>query len=162
MSNSTVARPGLTVRMRRSIAHRCSSARRTTTQRKARTRAARRTAFSLAVGATLCTSAVALAPAAHAGTDNYIKITNKAGIVATACYQWRGVSSEKDYCTEGRPVGESWKAYFPENATSAVVDLKLSKWDKVRDSAPAKDASKNHCFEIRGLLGSENLTETGC
>ncbi|KOT87765.1 hypothetical protein ADK86_34375 [Streptomyces sp. NRRL F-5755] len=125
-------------------------------------RTARRTAFGLAAGATLCASALALAPAAHAGTDNYIKVTNKAGIVATTCYQWQGVPSDKDYCHEGYAVDQSRTAYFPAGATSAVVNVKLSKWDKDRDSAAVTDTSKNHCFEIRGLLGSEKLVETGC
>ncbi|MFH8746015.1 hypothetical protein ACH4GK_01930 [Streptomyces rimosus] len=125
-------------------------------------RTARRTAFGLAAGATLCASALALAPAAHAGTDNYIKITNKAGIVATTCYEWQGVSSGKDYCHEAYAVGQSRTANFPADATSAVIDLKLSKWDRARDSAAVQDLSKNHCFEIRGLLGSEKLIETGC
>ncbi|GAB7028906.1 hypothetical protein [Streptomyces platensis] len=117
--------------------------------------------FGLAAGATLCASAVALAPAAHAAPENYVKITNKAGIVATTCYEWLGTSG-KDYCHQGRPVGDSWTAYFPADATSAVVDLKLSPWGAIRDSAAVKDTSKNHCFEIQGLLGSEKLIETGC
>ncbi|WP_030676902.1 hypothetical protein [Streptomyces rimosus] len=125
-------------------------------------RTARRTAFALATGATLCASALALAPAAHAGSGNYIKVTNKAGIVATTCYEWQGVSSSKDYCHEGYAVGQSRTAYFPADATSAVLNLKLSKWDRARDSAAVQDTSKNHCFEIRGLLGSEKLIETGC
>ncbi|MEV5598996.1 hypothetical protein [Streptomyces sp. NPDC052496] len=124
-------------------------------------RIARRTVYSLAAGAALCTSAVALAPAAHAASENYVKITNKAGIVATTCYEWLGTSG-KDYCHQGKAVGQSWTAYFPEEATSAVVNLKLSPWDKNRDSAPVRDTGKNHCFEIRGLLGSEKLIETGC
>ncbi|MEU2793012.1 hypothetical protein [Streptomyces sp. NPDC007100] len=124
-------------------------------------RTARRTVFSLAAGATLCAAALALAPAAHAGSENYVKITNKAGIVATTCYEWIGVSG-KDYCHQSWPVGQSRTAYFPADATSAVVDLKLSPWDKAVDSAAVKDTGKNHCFEIQGLLGSQKLIETGC
>ncbi|MEU7433462.1 hypothetical protein AB0B07_21920 [Streptomyces sioyaensis] len=104
---------------------------------------------------------MALAPAAHAGTGNYIKITNSAGIVATTCYEWLGTSGA-DYCHQSWPVGESRTAYFPAGATSAVVNLKLSPWGAIRDSSAVTDASKNYCFEIQGLLGSEKLVKTGC
>lgn len=125
-------------------------------------RTARRTIFSLAAGATLCASALALAPAAHAGSDNYVKITHNGGFVATTCYEWLGVPNKGEDCNEGKAVGQSWTRYFPEGATSAVINLKLSRWDKNRDSVVVPDTSKNHCFEIRGLLGSENLIETDC
>ncbi|KAA6214376.1 hypothetical protein CP973_35335 [Streptomyces albofaciens JCM 4342] len=125
-------------------------------------RTARRTAFGLAAGATLCASALALAPAAHAGTGTSIKITHKGGFVATTCYEWLGIPDKGEDCNQAKAVGQTWTRELPEGTTSVVINLKLSPWDKNRDSAAVQDVTKNHCFEIRGMLGSEHLVETGC
>jgi hypothetical protein len=115
----------------------------------------------LAVGAA-CFSTVLSAPAAYAGSQNYIQITNHAGILANTCYKWRDAEG-KNYCHNVRPVNDTWKAYFPEEATGAKIDLSTSIVDYATvDTAAVTDTNRNHCFEITGLVDRPKLQETGC
>ncbi|MFC9238328.1 hypothetical protein ACFTZK_17990 [Streptomyces decoyicus] len=115
----------------------------------------------LSVGAA-CFSTVLSAPAAYAGSDNYIQITNHGGVLANTCYKWRDAEG-KNYCHNVKPVGQTWKAYFPAEATGAMIDLSISVVDYATvDSATVIDTNKNHCFEITGLADRPKLQETGC
>ncbi|MEU8994425.1 hypothetical protein AB0952_30105 [Streptomyces caniferus] len=121
-----------------------------------------RAVFGLLAAGAASLSAVLTAPAAQADSGHYIQITNHAGILANTCYKWRDVEG-KDYCHNVRPVNDTWQAYFPEDATGAKIDLSTSVVDyATRDSAAVFDTSKNHCFEITGLVDRPKLTETGC
>ncbi|MGW7488887.1 hypothetical protein [Streptomyces sp. NPDC054786] len=121
-----------------------------------------RAVFGLLAAGSACFSAVLSAPAAYAGSDNYIQITNHAGILANTCYKWNGAES-KNYCHNVRPVNDTWKAYFPADATGVKIDLSASvvTYDTV-DTAAVSDANRNHCFEITGLADRPKLQETGC
>lgn len=112
------------------------------------------------LGAT-CLSIVALAPAAHAGTDNYIQITHNASFVANTCFNWRDAEN-RNYCNNARPVGTSWKAYFPAEATGAMIDLSIWPGYTAKASAVVTDTNRNHCFEISGSAVNPTLLETGC
>ncbi|QHC23394.1 hypothetical protein [Streptomyces sp. GS7] len=107
-------------------------------------------------------STVLSAPAAHAGTGNYLQITNNAGILANTCYKWRD-AEDKNYCHNVRPVGTTWKAYFPAGATGAKIDLSASVVTYATvDTAVVTDTNRNHCFEVTGLVDRPKLQETGC
>ncbi|MBT2423442.1 hypothetical protein J7F01_41235 [Streptomyces sp. ISL-22] len=102
-----------------------------------------------------------VAPAAHAASENYIQITNNGWFVANTCFTWRD-AEQRNYCNNARPIGNSWKAYFPAEATGAIVDLSIWPGYTAKASAAITETGKNHCFEISGTALNPTLLETGC
>jgi hypothetical protein len=99
-------------------------------------------------------------PAAHAGPDNYMEIRHHGAYVASTCYRWRG-SDKQDYCHEGRTNPQSWKAYFPADATGATITLHaVAAGESV--STHVEDVNVNHCFELQGTTLNPRILETSC
>ncbi|MEU8781085.1 hypothetical protein [Streptomyces sp. NPDC048637] len=115
----------------------------------------------LAVGAA-CFSTVLSAPAAYAGSDNYIQITNSGAFLANTCYKWRDAEG-KNYCHKVRPVGDTWRAYFPAEATGAKIDLSTSIVDYATvDTTSVSDTNRNYCYTLTGAVDRPKIEETGC
>jgi hypothetical protein len=120
-----------------------------------------RAVFGVLALSAACFSTALAAPAAHAGSENYIQITHKAAFVANTCYNWREAEN-KNYCHNARSAGDSWKAYFPADATGVIIDLSLWPAYSAKASAPVTDTNRNHCYEVSGTLLNPTLLETGC
>ncbi len=121
----------------------------------------RRAVVGLIALAAACLTTETFASTAYAGSDNYIQFKQNAAFLATTCYHWQG-AEQKDYCNNSRPLGDSWKVYFPANATGVVIDLKRSPWESAQTSLAMTDANRNYCVEVSGTLLNPTLQKTGC
>jgi hypothetical protein len=116
-------------------------------------------AAALALG---LAGAVLTAPPASASSENYIGFTNSAGYFVDTCYEWKGPDGieSKNYCQWARPVGTSWKAYFPAEATGATVIINLTGSGK--EYRYIDNADKNHCFETTGVWPNGHVLGVNC
>lgn len=97
--------------------------------------------------------AVLSAPSAVAASDNYIAFEHNAGSLIDTCYEWKGPAGieSKNYCQHDRPIGTSWKGYFPAEATGVTVTVY---WTGGSKPLYINEADKNHCYKLEGTLVS--------
>lgn len=120
---------------------------------------------SLAYGAAALGLAVAggvlTAPSATAASDNYIQFDHQAASLIDTCYEWKGPDGieSKNYCHNYRPVGDSWKAYFPAEATGVTVTVH---WSGGSQPLYINEADKNHCYRLEGILPGIHVLDTKC
>ncbi|MFD5393184.1 hypothetical protein ACFWJW_02830 [Streptomyces sp. NPDC127097] len=106
------------------------------------------------------------APTASASSDNYIQFSNNSGFLVDTCYQWQGPDGieSKNYCHTSKPVGQTWKAYFPAEATGATATVTFAMGNGgAKEYLYHLDANSNHCYRTTGLWpnGGEVL-HTNC
>ncbi|PJN40249.1 hypothetical protein CG747_14490 [Streptomyces sp. CB02959] len=96
---------------------------------------------------------VLTAPSATAATDNYIQFEHKAGSLIDTCYQWQGPEGieKKNHCQHDRPIGTSWKAYFPAGATGVTATVY---WTGGSQPLYINEPDENHCYRLEGTLVS--------
>ncbi len=102
------------------------------------------------------------APAASASSSNYIQFTNSAGYLVDTCYEWTGPNGieSKNYCHRAKPVGTTWKAYFPAEATGATVTVNLT--GSGQEYLYNLDANTNHCYNVTGVWPNGHVLHTNC
>ncbi|BCK69003.1 hypothetical protein Srufu_029560 [Streptomyces libani subsp. rufus] len=108
---------------------------------------------------------VAAAPTASASEGNYIQFSNNSGFLVDTCYTWEGPDGieSKNYCHTSKPVGQTWKAYYPAEATGASVTVTFAMGlggDKKYEHN--LESTSSHCFQTTGLWpnGGEVLGTT--
>ncbi|MGW1375822.1 hypothetical protein ACWD6P_16330 [Streptomyces sp. NPDC002446] len=113
----------------------------------------RRLTFGAAALGLALAGAVMTAPSAAASSDNYISFEHKAGSLIDTCYAWQGPDgiANKNYCQHDRPIGTSWKGYFPAEATGVTVTVY---WSGGSQPLYINEPDKNHCYKLEGTLVS--------
>ncbi|WP_030376309.1 hypothetical protein [Streptomyces rimosus] len=92
------------------------------------------------------------APSAAASTENFIQFKNDALYFVSTCFEWQGPDGVlKTDCYEAKAKGQTWKAYFPAEATKADVKVTFAGYT----GGPPKtvtvdDVNKNHCYQLKG------------
>ncbi|MFD5394289.1 hypothetical protein ACFWJW_08670 [Streptomyces sp. NPDC127097] len=123
---------------------------------------------SMTIAAMACLTlmgTVAAAPTASASSGNYIQFSNNSGFLVDTCYQWKGPDGieSKNYCHTSKPVGQTWKAYFPEEATGATATVTFAMGNGgAKEYLYDLSSDKNHCYQTTGLWpnGGEVLSTT--
>ncbi|MBT2423439.1 hypothetical protein J7F01_41250 [Streptomyces sp. ISL-22] len=126
----------------------------------------RRTLWSAAYGAAAiglaAAGVVVQAPSASASSDRYIAFTNDAGYLIDTCYTWKGSEGieSKNYCHRARPIGTSWKAYFPAEAEGATVTVNFTGSHSV--PVYLNETDTDHCFRLTGAWPNGHLLKVEC
>jgi hypothetical protein len=123
----------------------------------------RKTRRSVVLGTTALSAVLLgaglMAPAAFAGSDNYIQFENKGAFLVDTCYKWKD-QGNADYCHQNRPVGQTWRAYFPADATGVTVDVHVIGGNK--ETLNINDVNVNHCYRTDGDLLSQHVLKVSC
>lgn len=91
-------------------------------------------------------------PIASADSGHYIQFSNNSGFLVDTCYQWQGADPSKNYCHTSKPVGQTWKAYFPAEATGATATVTFAMGNGgAKTYLYNLDSNTNHCYQITGL-----------
>ncbi|UKY47852.1 hypothetical protein [Streptomyces inhibens] len=125
----------------------------------------RSVAYGAAAAGLALIGTLAMAPIASADSGHYIQFSNNSGFLVDTCYQWQGPDGieSKNYCHTAKPVGQTWKAYFPAEATGATATVTFAMGNGgAKEYLYNLDSNSNHCFQTTGLWPNGQVLRTTC